>query len=110
MAIASDHSPSEGTGRNTQISQGNSLAPGEGNVSPASGRADWNAGFEIDAGSGFRSVGTPRHKERTARSAPFITRLPGGNPHAFAKKTQRTSPLEISLAKKRLKELLDAYN
>jgi len=27
--------------------------------------------------------------------------------HAFAKKTQRTSPLEIELAKKRLKELLD---
>ena len=28
--------------------------------------------------------------------------------HAFAKKTQRTPPLEIELAKKRLKELLDA--
>jgi phage-related protein len=28
--------------------------------------------------------------------------------HAFAKKTQRTQPLEIELAKKRLKELLDA--
>jgi phage-related protein len=27
--------------------------------------------------------------------------------HAFAKKTQRTPPLEIELAKKRLKELLD---
>jgi len=28
--------------------------------------------------------------------------------HAFVKKTQRTPPLEIQLAKKRLKELLDA--
>ena len=28
--------------------------------------------------------------------------------HAFTKKTQRTPPLEIELAKKRLKELLDA--
>jgi phage-related protein len=28
--------------------------------------------------------------------------------HAFAKKTQRTPPLEIELANKRLKELLDA--
>ena len=28
--------------------------------------------------------------------------------HAFVKKTQRTSPLEIELARKRLKELLDA--
>ena len=28
--------------------------------------------------------------------------------HAFAKKTQRTPPLELELAKKRLKELLDA--
>ena len=28
--------------------------------------------------------------------------------HAFVKKTQRTPPLEIELAKKRLKELLDA--
>lgn len=28
--------------------------------------------------------------------------------HAFAKKTRRTPPLEIELAKKRLKELLDA--
>jgi phage-related protein len=28
--------------------------------------------------------------------------------HAFEKKTQRTPPLEIELAKKRLKELLDA--
>ncbi len=27
--------------------------------------------------------------------------------HAFAKKTQRTPPLEIELAKKRLKELLN---
>jgi phage-related protein len=27
--------------------------------------------------------------------------------HAFAKKTQRTPPLEIELAMKRLKELLD---
>ena len=30
--------------------------------------------------------------------------------HAFVKKTQRTPPLEIGLAKKRLKELLDAQN
>ena len=28
--------------------------------------------------------------------------------HAFLKKTQRTPPLEIELARKRLKELLDA--
>jgi phage-related protein len=28
--------------------------------------------------------------------------------HAFVKKTQRTPPLEIELAKKRLKELFDA--
>jgi phage-related protein len=28
--------------------------------------------------------------------------------HAFVKKTQRTPPLEIELAKKRLKELVDA--
>jgi phage-related protein len=28
--------------------------------------------------------------------------------HAFSKKTQRTAPHEIELAKKRLKELLDA--
>lgn len=28
--------------------------------------------------------------------------------HAFAKKTQRTPPLEIDLARKHLKELLDA--
>lgn len=28
--------------------------------------------------------------------------------HAFGKKTQRTPPLEIDLARKRLKELLDA--
>ena len=28
--------------------------------------------------------------------------------HAFIKKTQRTPPLEIELAKKRLKELFDA--
>jgi phage-related protein len=28
--------------------------------------------------------------------------------HAFAKKTQRTPPLEIELARKHLKELLDA--
>jgi phage-related protein len=28
--------------------------------------------------------------------------------HAFVKKTQRTPPLEIGLAKKRLKKLLDA--
>lgn len=28
--------------------------------------------------------------------------------HAFVKKTQRTPPLEIELARKRLKELLDA--
>lgn len=28
--------------------------------------------------------------------------------HAFVKKTQRTPPLEIVLARKRLKELLDA--
>jgi phage-related protein len=28
--------------------------------------------------------------------------------HAFVKKTQRTPPLEIGLARKRLKELLDA--
>lgn len=28
--------------------------------------------------------------------------------HAFMKKTQRTPPLEIELAKKRLKEMLDA--
>jgi phage-related protein len=28
--------------------------------------------------------------------------------HAFAKKTQRTPPLEIELAKRRLKELLNA--
>ena len=28
--------------------------------------------------------------------------------HAFVKKTQRTAPLEIELARKRLKELLDA--
>ena len=28
--------------------------------------------------------------------------------HAFAKKTRRTPPLEIGLARKRLKELLDA--
>lgn len=28
--------------------------------------------------------------------------------HAFAKKTQRTPPLEIELARKRLKELVDA--
>lgn len=28
--------------------------------------------------------------------------------HAFVKKTQRTPPLEIDLARKRLKELLDA--
>ena len=28
--------------------------------------------------------------------------------HAFTKKTQRTPPLEIELAQKRLKELLDA--
>jgi phage-related protein len=28
--------------------------------------------------------------------------------HAFAKKTQRTPPLEIELARKRLKELLNA--
>lgn len=28
--------------------------------------------------------------------------------HAFEKKTQRTPPLEIELARKRLKELLDA--
>jgi phage-related protein len=28
--------------------------------------------------------------------------------HAFAKKTQRTPPVEIEFAKKRLKELLDA--
>jgi phage-related protein len=28
--------------------------------------------------------------------------------HAFAKKTQRTPPLEIELARKRLKEILDA--
>jgi phage-related protein len=28
--------------------------------------------------------------------------------HAFAKKTQRTPPLEIDLARKRLRELLDA--
>jgi phage-related protein len=28
--------------------------------------------------------------------------------HAFVKKTQRTPPLEIALARKRLKELLDA--
>jgi phage-related protein len=27
--------------------------------------------------------------------------------HAFAKKTQRTPPLEIEMAKKRFKELLD---
>lgn len=30
--------------------------------------------------------------------------------HAFVKKTQRTPPLEIELARKRLKELLDAQN
>jgi len=28
--------------------------------------------------------------------------------HAFVKKTQRTPPLEIELARKRLKEILDA--
>jgi phage-related protein len=28
--------------------------------------------------------------------------------HAFAKKTQRTPPLEMELARRRLKELLDA--
>jgi phage-related protein len=28
--------------------------------------------------------------------------------HAFVKKTQRTPPLEIDLARKRLKEILDA--
>jgi phage-related protein len=28
--------------------------------------------------------------------------------HAFVKKTQRTPPLEIELARKRLRELLDA--
>ena len=28
--------------------------------------------------------------------------------HAFVKKTQRTPPLELELARKRLKELLDA--
>jgi phage-related protein len=28
--------------------------------------------------------------------------------HAFVKKTQRTPPLEMELARKRLKELLDA--
>jgi phage-related protein len=28
--------------------------------------------------------------------------------HAFAKKTRRTPPLELDLARKRLKELLDA--
>ena len=28
--------------------------------------------------------------------------------HAFAKKTQRIPPLEVELARKRLKELLDA--
>ena len=30
--------------------------------------------------------------------------------HAFVKKTQRTPPLEIELAGKRLKELLDAWD
>ena len=30
--------------------------------------------------------------------------------HAFAKKTQRTPPLQIELAEKRLEELLDAWS
>jgi len=30
--------------------------------------------------------------------------------HAFAKKTQRTHPLQIELAEKRLEELLDAWS
>jgi phage-related protein len=37
-----------------------------------------------------------------------VSELLVGGFHAFVKKTQRTLPLEIELARKRLKELFDA--
>ena len=89
---AADYPASEGAGDDTTVSE-----IGMPNSRPMPGVAAGVSELRVKAEDGsFRAF------YYTASSRGVLVF------HAFVKKTQRTPPLEIELARKRLKELLDA--
>ena len=66
----------------------------------------WDAKFAADAGVSELRV---KGEDGSFRAFYYVASARGVLVfHAFVKKTQRTPPLEIELARRRLKELLDA--
>ena len=107
---AARHLSSEGAGRNSPVSETGSHAAGEGALSPANGRADGmpNSRPMPAVGGGVSELrvktqdGAYRAFYYTASQRGILVF------HALVKKTRQTPPLEIELARKRLKEILDA--
>src|ERR1019366_2328470 len=102
--------PSQSKGCGAPVSKRGARASGEGSL-PA---ADWGAGR--DASLRPMPVVSAGVSELRVKGADGVLRVfyylapPNGVLvfHAFVKKTQRTPPLEIEVARKRLKELPDA--
>jgi len=106
---AADYPPSESAGGDTPLSEGSTNASGEGTFPPPDGRTAWNAQLPANARSCRLSELRVKGKDGNFRAFYYAASLRGVLVfHAFVKKTQRTAPLEIELARKRLKELLDA--
>ena len=107
---AADRPPPESAGGNTPVSERGPHSPGARTLSSADGRTGWNAPLPTNVRSGCWGFGTPRERGRRQLPHLLLHRVFAGVLvfHAFVKKTQRTPPLEIALAGKRLKEILDA--
>ena len=106
---AADHLPSKSEGDHTPVSERSAHPHGEGAFPITEGRAAYHAQRPADAGSRRRGFGNPREGRGWQFPRVLLYCLITGRSgfHAFVKKTQRTPPLEIELARKRLKELLD---
>ena len=107
---AADRPPPESAGGNTPISERGPHSPGARALSSADGRTGWDAQLSTMPGV---AAGVSELRVKGADGgyrAFFYTASPQGVLvfHAFVKRTQRTPPLEIALAGKRLKEILDA--
>jgi hypothetical protein len=107
---AAGHFPSQSKGCGAQVSKGGARTSGEGSLPAATWRADRDAGLPANACGGCGCVGIAREERDGAFRVFYYLASARGILvfHAFVKKAQRTPPLEIELARKRFKELLDA--
>lgn len=109
---APDYPPSQGAGCDSPISERSARPVGQRSFPITDGRAAGDAELPADAGGGF-GVSELRVKGQDGIFRVFYYTASARGVmvfHAFGKKTQKTPPLEIELARKRLKELLDAQN